>query len=774
MASTVSRKTSRFAERSKDTEEFVQLLTAHQPRLYAYIRALVPVRSDAEEVLQQTSIALWQNFDQFERGTDFARWALKVAHFRVLEFRKQQQRDRLCFSNDFIEGFTPDSPECRHTDDRQRILAKCLSRLRQRDRELVQSRYRSGATLKSTSEEVGGGALMIRDTTSGFDSNELLSLLDSLCEGELSVAEAARIEELVRSNDAARALYLKYIELHAFLELEDAAGSPLNVVLDANALLGEPSPPAASLQQSTITQEEVHRTEVVEQEHQPGKLLKSLIPTADRLNQWLEVAPSAMMAVLLFACGVFVGVRMLNSDPSPAVLPSGGSAVSENTETPAKSAARNIASLTRTNGARWAESQPPEVGFRLEPGPLNLVEGTASIEFDSGVVVVLEGPAKFELETDGLGFLESGRLVANVPPQAVGFTIRTPTATVIDLGTEFGVQVDEELGTSEVHVFVGKVEVGAVGQDDDTTPPRRITAGQAVSVRAKTPVTELADAEPDRFVRSIEEETPEPQPTRVVTFQDGMPDPFTGELYTGTDDTTLKQWAPTHNFGKRGDLHAGGEVKPWIADGVAVSRALLRFDLSSLAGKFSKITSATLRLSVNTNVEFYPWDAPGELQLHRMSGRSGNWQEGNFLNGADAGNPGSGEVTWNQLAHGEKDWREVGAGRDFVPSPSARLPYEPRFSGTCELVLEGDLQFLEHWAKDPASNAGFLLRERSERKPNRVSFYSSEVSDVASRPQLVIEYVPLQQQVEDESLSVEEEAQNQQGKQQEESRDLEE
>ena len=42
------------------------------------------------------------------------------------------------------------------------------------------------------------------------------------------------------------------------------------------------------------------------------------------------------------------------------------------------------------------------------------------------------------------------------------FSVRTPTAVVTDLGTEFGVEVDKS-GATRSYVFRGKVELRAVG-----------------------------------------------------------------------------------------------------------------------------------------------------------------------------------------------------------------------------------------------------------------------------------------------------------------------
>ena len=68
---------------------FTRLWVAHSPRIFAYIHALVPNWADAEEVLQETGIVLWEKFHQFDRGSDFGRWACSVAHFEVLKHRKR-------------------------------------------------------------------------------------------------------------------------------------------------------------------------------------------------------------------------------------------------------------------------------------------------------------------------------------------------------------------------------------------------------------------------------------------------------------------------------------------------------------------------------------------------------------------------------------------------------------------------------------------------------------------------------------------------------------
>ena len=89
--------------------EFMRLFVKSEPRLYAYIRSLVVDQTDAEEVLQQTATVSWMKFDEFQPGTDFVRWAIRIAYWEVRSLVKRKRRDALVFSETFIEALAEDS-----------------------------------------------------------------------------------------------------------------------------------------------------------------------------------------------------------------------------------------------------------------------------------------------------------------------------------------------------------------------------------------------------------------------------------------------------------------------------------------------------------------------------------------------------------------------------------------------------------------------------------------------------------------------------------------
>lgn len=144
---------------TQQTEEFVRLFTRHARQIHGYILSLRPNLADADEVFQETSVVLWRKFDQFEPGSDFLAWACRIAHFKVLSLYQKRQRDRLQFSEGFVEAVAAESTRQAPAQDlRQRALADCLDRLKPRDRDLLRRRYYDGASTKSVAEQVGRSA----------------------------------------------------------------------------------------------------------------------------------------------------------------------------------------------------------------------------------------------------------------------------------------------------------------------------------------------------------------------------------------------------------------------------------------------------------------------------------------------------------------------------------------------------------------------------------------------------------------------------------------
>jgi len=90
-------------------------------------------------------------------------------------------------------------------------------------------------------------------------------------------------------------------------------------------------------------------------------------------------------------------------------------------------------------------------------GEVNQIQvGVVQLVTARGAQIVIEAPATFQFESNNRLRLTRGRLSAEVPPAAKGFTVVTPSGEAIDLGTRFGVDVPTD-GPAEIHVFEGEV-----------------------------------------------------------------------------------------------------------------------------------------------------------------------------------------------------------------------------------------------------------------------------------------------------------------------------
>jgi RNA polymerase sigma-70 factor (ECF subfamily) len=99
--------------------------------------------NDADDLYQQTALILWKKFGEFDRRRSFFTWACGIARLEVASFLRNRGRQRLYFSDDLnlllVEAQAELTSE--ELDDRRDALARCVERLRQRDRELLRECY---------------------------------------------------------------------------------------------------------------------------------------------------------------------------------------------------------------------------------------------------------------------------------------------------------------------------------------------------------------------------------------------------------------------------------------------------------------------------------------------------------------------------------------------------------------------------------------------------------------------------------------------------------
>ncbi|QDT65768.1 DNRLRE domain-containing protein [Calycomorphotria hydatis] len=257
------------------------------------------------------------------------------------------------------------------------------------------------------------------NSESDFRWEDAYPLFENAVEGRLSDEESASLDQKLRTDSQWRLAYLEYTHQHACLHWETV---PVSVQSTREFI----KPP-------------VRRT--------PDGSSQTLVTW----SRWLAVVT---LGVLLVVAGYFGGLQ---------------------TNVVAQSIPDTFATLISTKACSWgAGTLPTTEGSRLGNGKLKLISGLATLRFQSGVEMTLEAPGELELIDSMKCVLHDGALVTKVSEQGRGFVVETANANLVDQGTEFGVIVDRDAGTTNLQVFEGIVDV----KQRSTAEQKRLEAGQ--------------------------------------------------------------------------------------------------------------------------------------------------------------------------------------------------------------------------------------------------------------------------------------------------------
>ncbi len=156
-----------------------------------------------------------------------------------------------------------------------------------------------------------------------------------------------------------------------------------------------------------------------------------------------------------------------------------------------------------------SENRSKPASFRIGD-VLRVTDGKLAITYPHGTKIVLHSPAAYQLLSDMKARMIIGRLTANVSETAKGFSVVTPQATVIDLGTEFGVEVNND-GATDFLVFKGEVDIDFHNDETSRVPAQRLRMGEAVRLDAigtKSRIASINGRNYSDFSSDIQERPP--------------------------------------------------------------------------------------------------------------------------------------------------------------------------------------------------------------------------------------------------------------------------
>ncbi|TWU46251.1 FecR protein [Rubripirellula tenax] len=332
-------------------------------------------------------------------------------------------------------------------------------------------------------------------------ASRLSELLDKWCDGSLNAQDGKELESILTNHPEAQTHYLEHMELHARL--------------------------------SRMLKSSTNQPSVIEQRQQVSATPMRLPDRVRRNWFWgAMIAASVIGSIFVF--------KLAKDEPF---------------------AARVIKKIDcDIESSRWQS----EGTDQLDAGrTITLNNGVLALEFGCGATVVVEGPAEFEVVSAWKCMLHTGKLTAYAPERARNFTVETPSSETVDLGTSFGVQVDDD-GASEIHVFEGEVQVydkSLVGNE----PKERVKlfTNQASRVGNNAdPMAEFA-ANAKSFVQLPHSDTNATLPASALPFgpNDG--------LVLWLDADRQVQMDESDRVVSWGDQLAGGNTRPenaWQVD----------------------------------------------------------------------------------------------------------------------------------------------------------------------------------------------------------------
>lgn len=145
------------ARKPIDEGEFVTLLTRHQAAVYAYILSLHPDRVAAQDIAQETSLVMWRKITDFEKGTNFRAWAMRIAYWQTMAYLKKRKRAATsCFSDELLTLLAGEAEfVLEEHDERRDALKRCLQKLPEGDTSLIQAHYQDGHSVRHLAGRLG-------------------------------------------------------------------------------------------------------------------------------------------------------------------------------------------------------------------------------------------------------------------------------------------------------------------------------------------------------------------------------------------------------------------------------------------------------------------------------------------------------------------------------------------------------------------------------------------------------------------------------------------
>ena len=147
---------SRFDDSTTAQQRFLSLFLRSEQEIFRYVAVLVPNVIDAEDIVQQTAMALWGKFDTYDPAQPFTPWACRFALNKARQWIEQRQRWQALLNHGLAEELAHRRQELQpELERRLKHLEACLAKLPPGQRALVEAYYYERSGIESLAERFG-------------------------------------------------------------------------------------------------------------------------------------------------------------------------------------------------------------------------------------------------------------------------------------------------------------------------------------------------------------------------------------------------------------------------------------------------------------------------------------------------------------------------------------------------------------------------------------------------------------------------------------------
>ncbi len=174
-----------MSQSKQQTNEYISLIARHQTAIYAFVRSMVTNAADAQDIAQETNIALWSSMGRFKPGTDFYAYATHIAYRKVCgHSRRNKRHSLLVFDSELTEKIASTIGQIgsRNAEKRASALEGCIGKLNEDDRSLMEQLYGERRSVRDIASGISRSESALQNAFSKIRAKLRLCILQTLSE----------------------------------------------------------------------------------------------------------------------------------------------------------------------------------------------------------------------------------------------------------------------------------------------------------------------------------------------------------------------------------------------------------------------------------------------------------------------------------------------------------------------------------------------------------------------------------------------------------------